>query len=108
MFADGINPGVDNNIVIAHQVGLGGVVGPVKYSFTGTYSRNYGATRLCATESCSSRTSNVTDRKDQYSVLLQMSMPVQPKLSLNFDLAYDTGELYADQLGGMVSVMYDF
>ncbi|PAU93154.1 hypothetical protein CK503_13425 [Aliifodinibius salipaludis] len=106
MFADGIHPGVDNNIVIAHQLGLGGVIGSINYGLTGTYSRNYGARSYCATESCSSRSNGVTNRKDQYSFLLQMSMPVRPKLSLSLDLAYDTGALYADQLGGMVRFRY--
>lgn len=106
MFADGINPGVDNNIVIAHQVGLGGIIGLVNYNFTGTYSRNYGANSICATENCSSRTSNFTDRKDQYSFLLQTSMDIKEDLSLNVDLAYDKGDLYPEQIGAMIGLMY--
>lgn len=96
MFSDGIGIGIDNNIVIAHQFGLGGKIKGVDYSFTGTYSRNYG----------SIRTVGFTGRQDQYSFLLQITMSIQPNIDLKLDLAYDTGDLYPDQPGGMVSFVY--
>ncbi|WP_441000651.1 capsule assembly Wzi family protein [Fodinibius sp. SL11] len=96
LFSDGIGIGIDNNIVIAHQLGLGGVIEGVVYDLTVAYSRNYG----------SRRTVGFTGRQDQYSGLLQTSIKIQPKMDLKMDIAYDTGDLYANQLGGMVSVVY--
>ncbi len=106
MFSDGINPGVDNSIVISHQLSFEGEIGLLNYILSSTYSRNYGINNYCATESCINRSKGFTDRQDQYSFLLQTSMDIKEELSLNVDLAYDTGDLYPDQMGAMIGLMY--
>ncbi|WP_441000679.1 capsule assembly Wzi family protein [Fodinibius sp. SL11] len=99
--------GVQNNIVVMHHFGVeGNISEDINYKFLGSYSRNYGAKRIITNPETLQGQNGRFDRQDQYSFLLQLSIPVRPKLSLNLDLAYDTGELYADQLGGMVSVKY--
>ena len=96
MFTDGIGIGIDNNIVIAHQLRLGGKIGKVDYFLTGSYSRNYG----------SRRTVGFTGRQDQYSLLLETSVNIKSNMNVKLDLAFDTGELYANQIGGMISLVY--
>ena len=69
LFGDGIRPGVQSNILIAHHVGIEGLLSPsigLNYRMFGTYSRNYGAFRVCADAEClGERVDERTDRIDQ-------------------------------------------
>jgi hypothetical protein len=98
MFTNGVGIGIDNNIVVAHQIGVGGKSGSITYNFTGTYSRNYG----------SRRTIGFTGRQDQYSFLLQTALNLKKDIKLKVDVAYDTGELYTDQVGATIGLLYQF
>lgn len=95
LFSDGINRGVINNVVIAHQVAIGGRIGKVSYKAKGIYSRNYGA-----------RYRGITARKDQYSFLLATNMSLKKNIDIKVNLAYDTGDLYDQQIGGQIGILY--
>ncbi len=95
-------PGIGNNIVVAHHVGLEGTLpGSIHYRLMGTYSRNYGAQKVCADAACSQRLDQRTERRDQYAVALDVSGPLVHRYGLHYDaaVAFDTGALSEDRLG---------
>lgn len=97
--------GVVNNLLIAHHAGLLGHAGPVDWRFFGTYSRNYGASGATTLEG--NRSTRVTDRRDQWSFMLELSSTkLHPTLEASTTLAYDTGEVYGDNFGVMVSLRW--
>jgi hypothetical protein len=109
LFADGIRPGVVNNLVVAHHVGLAGRLHPeVRYRLLGTYSRNYGARLICVDLDCTQRTSGRTPRRDQYAFLVTLSGTLSAPYGLRYEttLALDTGELYDTRLGGGLTLSW--
>jgi len=101
--------GVQNNIVVMHYLGLQGKLSEdVQYKLMGSYSRNYGANSVITDAASLQRVSGRMERADQYSLMLQTVVNLSTDLSLNIDLAYDTGELYPDQIGTLVSLSYRF
>ncbi len=96
-------PGIGNNIVVAHHVGVEGHLGAgLSYRALGTYSRNYGAKSLCQTPACYDRTRDArTDRRDQWSFRLAVRGPLSERYNLWFRTAaaLDTGEFYDDRVG---------
>lgn len=102
-------PGMANTIVIAHHLGVEGMLRPnLSYQLLGTYSRNYGAQGVCATPACRVQTDRRTDRKDQYSVrvALRTSLLDNKNLWLRTAVAFDTGELYDDRVGLSVQLTW--
>jgi hypothetical protein len=95
-------PGIGNNIVVAHHLALEGALGAgLTYRASGTYSRNYGAKRVCAAPDCTSFTDGRTERRDQYSVQVQVRGPLSEQHNLWFrtTAALDTGQLYDERVG---------
>jgi len=108
--ADNI-PGIGNNIVVAHHLGLEGHFGAgVSYQLLGTYSRNYGAKGVCQTpdSNCESRGDERTDRLDQYSFRIEVSGPLsqQHNLYARVAVAVDTGQFYEDRVGGSFALTW--
>ena len=102
-------PGMANTIVVAHHLGLEGMLRPnLSYQLLGTYSRNYGAQGVCATPACRVQTDRRTDRKDQYSVRVALRTPLldNRNLWLRTAVAFDTGELYDDRMGLSVQLTW--
>lgn len=103
LFSDGENPGVDNNIVIAHHLGVEGTVVGTRYRLFGTWSRNYGSRGACADPDCSEgRRSNLFDPpRTQWSFMLEAGRSLSRGLGLRLHgaVALDTGEVYDDRLG---------
>ncbi len=99
---EGNLPGIGNNIVVAHHLGVEGHLGEgVSYQALGTYSRNYGAQGVCQTSACEDRGDERTDRRDQWSfvVAFQGRLPVEGNLSYNAAVSVDTGEFYENGVG---------
>lgn len=98
-------PGMGNNIVVAHHLGVEGSLGTeLSYKLLGTYSRNYGAKRVCANPECTSTfdtNERTEDRRDQYSVQLDVRGPLVAQYNLWFRtaLAFDVGAFREDQMG---------
>ncbi len=65
--------GVVNNLMLAHHVGVMGQAGPADWRVFATYSRNYGATQV--TDSEGNRYAGVTDRRDQWSFMVELGGP---------------------------------
>ena len=65
--------GVVNNLMLAHHVGIMGQAGPADWRVFATYSRNYGATQV--TDSDGNRYAGVTDRRDQWSFMVELGGP---------------------------------
>mgnify|MGYP006421376155 CR=1 FL=1 len=102
-------PGIANSIVVAHHLGVEGMLRPnLSYQLLGTYSRNYGAQGVCETPSCRDRIDRRTSRKDQYSfrVSLRTSLLDKRNLWLRTAVAFDTGELYDDRMGLSVQLTW--
>lgn len=107
-FASGL-PGVGNNIVAAHHVGIEGHLGQsLSYQLMGTYSRNYGAKGVCQTPACEARGDERTPRHDQYSFRLEVGGPVLQRQNLRFNaaVAVDTGEFYEERFGGQLALLW--
>ena len=99
--ADGL-PGIGNNIVVAHHLGVAGALGAgVSYRLVGTYSRNYGATKVCASPACESTQRSFDDRRDQWSVRLGVRGPLAKRYGLygRVAAALDTGGFYEERVG---------
>lgn len=95
-------PGIGNNIVVAHHVGLEGTLPrDLAYRAWGTYSRNYGAQKVCADADCTMRRDERTPRRDQYSFLLNLTGPLSERYGIHFttSVALDVGSLYDDRIG---------
>lgn len=109
LFADGRRPGIVNNIVVAHHLGFeGGLTSTLTYRLFATYSRNYGAQKVCSDPACSTRVDERTPRRDQYSFLLELAGPLASRYGLHFNAAaaLDLGALYPNRVGVMVGVSW--
>jgi hypothetical protein len=99
-------PGIANNIVLAHHLGLAGQIAPTwRYRLLLTYSRHYGAQHVCADASCTQRVDRRTDRTDQYSTRVEVAKR-WGSLTLRTALATDLGALYSDRLGAWVGLSW--
>ena len=95
-------PGISNNIVVAHHIGVEGTLpGELEYRLLGTYSRNYGAQKVCVDAECTAIRDERTPRRDQYSFLLDLTGTLSERYGLQFNtsLALDAGELYDNRVG---------
>lgn len=105
LFTDEDYMGVVNNLLIAHHAGFLGHIGAVDWRFFGTYSRNYGASGATTLEG--DRSIRVTGRRDQWSFMLELKTgALSPSLETAATLAYDTGEVYEDNFGVMISLRW--
>ncbi|MEZ4702144.1 MAG: capsule assembly Wzi family protein [Rhodothermales bacterium] len=106
---DGIRPGVINHLVAGHHAGLAGEIGP-DISFLGyvTYSRNYGAANICGDPDCTTGTSELTDRLDQWSVYLTTTTRMGPhrQLALDASIAFDAGPYAPNAFGAALGVRW--
>ncbi len=99
-------PGVGNNIVVAHHLGLAGTLpAALRYRLRLTYSRHYGAQGVCADASCSELVDARSDRTDQYATRLALTRDVGD-LSIRTAVAADLGSLYPDRLGVEVGLSW--
>ncbi|WP_179862341.1 capsule assembly Wzi family protein [Longibacter salinarum] len=95
-------PGVSNNIVVAHHLGVAGQLpGDVDYRLKATYSRNYGAQHVCSDASCTQRIDRRTPRTDQYSLMADFSKTVNA-LTFRAAVFADSGALYADRTSVLI------
>ena len=96
-------PGITNNIVVAHHVGLRGTVRPqLRYQTLLTYSRNYGASQICGDADCTTRVDGRTDRRDRYAIHLtvQGALPNWPAgLSAQASVSADLGFFDTNRFG---------
>jgi hypothetical protein len=102
-------PGIGNNIVVAHHLGIEGHLGAgLFYRALGTYSRNYGAKNVCATPACEDTRRSFSDRRDQWSVLAEVQglVPAVDGLSYNAAVAVDTGDFYDERVGVRVGLTW--
>jgi hypothetical protein len=104
-------PGVGNSIVVAHHLAVEGHLGAgLSYTLYGTYSRNYGAQSVCTDAQCTGfeGPDGITDRRDQWSFLAELSgsLPVAGNLSYSAAVAVDTGEFYDDRMGLRVEITW--
>ena len=102
-------PGIGNNIVVAHHLGVAGALGAgVSYRLVGTYSRNYGAKNVCMTPDCASTGRSFDDRRDQWSVRLGVRGPLAKRYGLygRVAAALDTGEFYDERVGLQVGLQW--
>lgn len=109
LFADAQRRSVVNNIVIAHHVGLeGAFTSRITYKAFFTYSRNYGAARVCPDAACETVASLRTPRTDQYSVLFETTGSFLKNRPLDFfaALAFDFGDLYPENVGAMIGISW--
>ncbi len=99
-------PGVSNNIVVAHHLGLQGRLAPsFDYSVLVTYSRHYGGQYVCAAASCSQRVDRRTDRTDQYSTVLELTGRFDP-VTARAAVSTDFGALYENRVGLSVGLTW--
>ena len=105
-FSDENYFGVVNNELIAHHIGFTGNLSMrLSYRAFATYSRNYGAQNIRRVEGGSDRGN--FNRKDQYSFMLELERSVfQPNVVLKTAIGYDTGEVYTDNLGMLISISW--
>jgi hypothetical protein len=103
-------PGIVNNIVVAHHVGLAGTVRPhLRYRALLTYSRNYGASGVCQNADCSVRGSGRTERRDRYAmhVVGEGALPTWPEgLSAYAGLSADLGFFPTDRFGVVLGLQW--
>ena len=102
-------PGIGNNIVVAHHLGIEGTFGAgFSYRALGTYSRNYGARRVCESPSCESGMRSFSDRRDQWSFRVGVSGPLSSRHNLRARaaVAVDTGEFYDPVTGLRVGLTW--
>lgn len=106
LLANPNGPGVHNNIVLAHHLGLQGqLMPPLRYTILYTYSRHYGGQSVCVDSSCSRAADRRTDRTDQHSALLELIGSVDP-ITLRAAVSTDLGALYEDRLGVSVGLSW--
>lgn len=109
LFSDGEHPGVDNNIVIAHHVGLQGTLAGTPYRLFGTWSRNYGSRGVCTDPACSQRERRISEPPlTQWSFLAEASRTVSKAhgLSVRAAVSYDTGEVYEERVGARLGITW--
>jgi hypothetical protein len=96
-------PGITNNIVVAHHMGLRGTIRPqLRYRALLTYSRNYGASQVCGDVDCTTRVDGRTDRRDRYALHLTVegALPSWPTgLSAHASTSADLGFFNTDRFG---------
>ena len=112
--------GVVNNLMLAHHLGVMGQAGLAEWRLFGTYSRNYGASRI--TGSDGNGYSGVTDRRDQWSFMLELGGPdllaglvdlvapgmtvVLHELELTATFGLDIGQAQRNNAGVMVGLRW--
>jgi hypothetical protein len=106
-FSDG-RPGIANNRVVAHHLGVAGHAGPVRYRVMATYSRNYGT---YGDEDAAQRRGEeyrFNPRLDQASVLVgaRMPWPSDDRFVIRASVGVDAGELYDDAVGVRLGLVY--
>ena len=100
-------PGIANNIVVAHHLGLAGQIAPMwRYRVLATYSRHYGAQGVCADAACTQRVDRRTDRTDQYAARIEITRHVTDALRLRTAVATDLGALYPGRVGVLVGLSW--
>lgn len=100
-------PGIANNIVLAHHLGLEGQLVPgFRYRLLATYSRHYGAQHVCVDATCTQRVDRRTDRTDQYAARIEITRHVTDALRLRTAVATDLGALYPDRIGVLVGLTW--
>lgn len=106
---DGGNYPISNNIIVAHHIGIKGKpIDRLNYKVFFTFSRNYG-TSVDQGEGPPYIPLNEL-RVDEFSSFLQLKYHLVPSygLSLNSSLAYDVGDLYADdRLGFQIGIRWE-
>lgn len=91
-------PGISNNIVLAHHVGLSGQLPHrISYLLKLTYSRNYGAQKVCANADCVELEDRRIPRTDQYSAKVMFARTLNA-LTFQAGISVDTGALYSDRM----------
>lgn len=99
--------GVVNNELIAHHAAFRGYAGPMEWRLLATYSRNYGANRVSRTDDGISRENLLTDRRDQWSFLLDLrSNRLFEAFETGIQIGFDTGEVHRQNLGAMLSLRW--
>ena len=109
LFSDGENPGVDNNIVVAHHVGLTGTALGAAYRLLGTWSRNYGSRRVCRDPECRDGRGQIFDPpRTQWSLLAEAkrALPRLRGLTVRAAVAVDTGAVLGDRVGMQVGLAW--
>ncbi len=108
LVADGRRRGIVNNILLAHHLGIEGNLGAAAYRALVTYSRNYGAIQVFESPESTLWVNGRTERRDQYSMLVEVSGPLAPAYALSYRaaVAWDTGALYTNTVGAMVGVVW--
>jgi len=95
-------PSIGNNIVVAQHIGIEGHLGAgLSYQALGTYSRNYGAQKVCGSVACEDRTDQRTDRQDQWAFQFAVHGLLIERHDLWFRtaVAFDTGQFCEDRIG---------
>lgn len=99
-------PGVSNNIVLAHHLGLQGrLASSLRYTMLFTYSRHYGGQSVCMDASCSQDADRRTDRTDQYSTLLELTGHFDSIIA-RAAVSTDLGALYEQRVGLSVGLSW--
>ncbi|GIV59902.1 MAG: hypothetical protein KatS3mg043_0991 [Rhodothermaceae bacterium] len=103
----GERPGVVNNIVVAHHLGLEGrIARRFAYRSLFTYSRNYGARDNCGDDGCFGEPTLLTPRRDQVSWLFELRGPLSPTLDLLAAVAVDAGDVYPTRAGLLLGLSW--
>lgn len=103
-------PGIVNNIVVAHHLGLAGTIRPrLRYQALVTYSRNYGASRVCPSVDCATRVPNRTARRDRYTLQFAAAgarTGWPDGLSARLGVAADLGAFTSERFGLSVGLRW--
>lgn len=101
-------PGVANNRVVGHHLGLAGHAGPVDYRALATYTRNAGTYADRERAADAGRDYRFEPPREQVSVLLETrwTWPTQPRLTMVAAAAVDAGTLYDDGVGARLGLVY--
>jgi hypothetical protein len=112
LFSDGVHPGVDNTIVVAHHVGWAGTLVGIAYRVMGTWSRNYGSRRVCVQQDCltpDGTTGRINEPpRIQWSFLAEATRPLRSGrgLALTVGAGVDTGEVFEDRVGLRIGLQW--
>jgi len=100
-------PGIGNNRVVGHHLGVAGHAGPLEYRILATYTRNYG------TYDDRQDLENEADYRfqpplEQTSFLVETRMlwPSRPWLEVTGAVGVDAGGLYENSIGGRIGLVY--
>lgn len=90
-------PGIRNNRLVGHHLGVAGQVATTRYRFLLTYTRNYGTYDRA-----------FDDVRQQYATMLEVYRPIPgtSNLSVRAALGADRGTLYEDNVGISIGVLY--